>query len=136
MALYDALRVSPTVDFAAELLHDRGSDEIATLLEECGIGSGPELLARLRGPPPGDDDVNARVATLKETSGRVRDEIVVLERVKDKIHPGHDEAEQALEGLDSQIRALKATTTRLEGYETALIPVSYTHLTLPTILLV
>ena len=122
MALYDALRVSPTVDFAAELLHDRGSDEIATLLEECGIGSGPELLARLRGPPPGDDDVNARVATLKETSGRVRDEIVVLERVKDKIHPGHDEAEQALEGLDSQIRALKATTTRLEGYETALIP--------------
>ena len=46
MALYDALRVSPTVDFAAELLHDRGSDEIATLLEECGIGSGPELLAR------------------------------------------------------------------------------------------
>ena len=48
MALYDALRVSPTVDFAAELLHDRGSDEIATLLEECGIGSGPELLARLR----------------------------------------------------------------------------------------
>ena len=76
MALYDALRVSPTVDFAAELLHDRGSDEIATLLEECGIGSGPELLARLRGPPPGDDDVNARVATLKETSGRVRDEIV------------------------------------------------------------
>ena len=122
MALYDALRVSPTVDFAAELLQDRGSDEIATLLEECGIGSGPELLARLRGPPPGDDDVNARVATLKETSGRVRDEITVLERVKEKVHPGHDEAEQALEGLDSQIRALKATTTRLEGYESALIP--------------
>ena len=48
--------------------------------------------------------------------GRVRDEIVVLERVKDKIHPGHEEAEQALEGLDSQIRALKATTTRLEDW--------------------
>ena len=86
MALYDALRVSPTVDFAAELLHDRGSDEIATLLEECGIGSGPELLARLRGPPPGDDDVNARVATLKGV-GQRRDEIVVLEESKTKSTP-------------------------------------------------
>ena len=56
MALYDGLRVSPTVDFAAGLLHNRGADEIAALLTECNIGSGRELIQRLRGPPPGDDD--------------------------------------------------------------------------------
>ena len=122
MALYDGLRVSPTVDFAAGLLHNRGADEIAALLTECNIGSGRELLQRLRGPPPGDDDVNARVGLLKETTGRVRDEIDVLERVKAKVPAAHGEAEQALEGLESQIRALKATTTRLEGYEQALAP--------------
>lgn len=59
MALYDGLRVAPTVDFATTLLKNRGPEELEDLFVAAGITSGKDLLARLRGPPPGDDDARS-----------------------------------------------------------------------------
>ena len=68
-----------------DILEDSHEADGELLLKQAGIGSGAELLARLRGPPPGNDDVDARVARLSTTLGRVGAGIAQATSVKDKL---------------------------------------------------